>query len=702
MIYGSKQTPVVLVTVLIVVSVKRNVKKVVITHVCNTKLILFSKKPLQIQKKMFSKVTITDQPVKLVSAAHRIFVIDCSGSMYDTIDMLRTHLKNKIPILSQPDDFISIIWFQHYSHFGVLQEHINIANMQDLQAFNNALDRYLRAGGGTYFGDAVTKANELAEKYQEGAQIFFMTDGCENSQNETTRNAFANAKASTVLVEYGWYTNREYIEELTNLSNGVSIFSKDFEKITGSFDTYLTNTVDSKQKRTVENVDYCFQIVDGECKIWKANSDRICSLPSSYSEVYTFTSENIVDETFITSDDQAYYACLMFCIKQRLTDVVWKLLQITGDKYFIRKWYSCYSKQDFVNIFDDLKDSYCDALKRFREGKDVSFMPREDEFTVMDLLKCLENDPSARMYPYHQSFKYTRISRKVESAERFVANKDLGCELHLVYNATRANVSIGCKVYGHTIKADESIEATQTYRNYAIIKDGVKHFNSLPLSFSEATFNLLKENKLVDGDFKANKVYVLPLIDIPVINRAMTKGKSFNSEDYVTKCVEKLWLMAQRKYLKSMIKEEKKEEESGATFEKGEKKESIDQYTTKELIVKIEKCSSIPTVNDKLLLKLSTNGKLTLSESLMESIHQEYTSQSDENKKVFANTKLAEISKQLIDITSYLEGIKFIILAGNLWFSNEQPYDGALTKDITYQGKNFSATINIVEKIILL
>jgi hypothetical protein len=650
---------------------------------------------------MFSKVIISNQPVKVVSAAHRIFVIDCSGSMSGTIESLRTHLKNKIPILTQPTDFISIVWFQHQNHYGVLQEHINIANVQDLKAFNDALDRYLKAGGGTYFGDAVTKANELAEKYEEAAQIFFMTDGCENNQNDVTRNAFANAKASTVLVEYGWYTDHFYIEELTNLSNGISIFSKDFEKITGSFETYLTNTVDGKEKFAVENVDYCFQITDGECKMWKANKSKVVSIPTSYSEVYSFSSSSDFDETMIVGDDKAFYACLMFCIKTRLVDQVWKLLEATGDKYYIRKWYCCYSKQDFVNLFDELKESYLDETKRFKEGKDRSFMPREDEFTVIDLLRCVEGDVNARMYPYHPTFKYNRISRKVETAERFVANKDLGCELHLVYNATRANISIGCKVYGHTIKADNSIEATQTYRNYAIIKDGVKHFSTLPLSFSESTFNILKENNLVEGDYKENKVYVLPLMDIPVINRAMTKGKSFDSDDYATKNVEKLWLMAQRKYLKSVIKEEKKEED-GATFEKSEKKESIDQYTTKELVVKIEKCSSLPTVNDKLLLKLTTNGKLTLSESLMESMHKEFTAQSDENKKVFATARLEEISKKLIEITSYLEGIKFMILAGNLWFNNEEAYEGSLTKNVDYQGKNFNVTIDIVEKIVLL
>ena len=670
-------------------------------------------------------VKASDKQLAVNIPAHRIFVIDCSGSMHGTIDDIRDHLKNKIPIVTKKGDFVTIVWFQHERNFGCIQEHVSVDSLQELASMNNALDRYLRAGGGTYFGDAIALANELARKYAEPAQIFFMTDGCENTRNSVTKQEFKKAAGNTILVEYGWYTEQDYIKELAELSNGVHIFSKDFAKITECFGTYLANKVSKSISVKAPKGAVLFGELDGELKIYSAlssSSDQdVFAVDEGLQQALAFqtngTPDNF-DQTLTTNED--YYLALWYALKTRNSDLVWKLLKWSFDVYFVKKFNVCFSKQDYINITEDARNTYLNPSQSYRQGKNSSVIPRDDEYTVVQLLKLLEEDPEARMYPYHPAFTYERISKHQvkDDGIRFVAEKDVGAKFTLVYNSTRANVSLNCKIQGMNVDAAGNTEVASTYKNYAIIKDGVKHVPVLPLSFSASTFAVLQREQLIDANemFVEDHVYPIALESIPVINRAMIQGKNFNSVDFGTKHVQLLHLKAQRKYLKSILKglttTADQEEDGEEARERGEKKESLDNYKTKELIVKIAKCSSLPPVKPPLLMKLSANTKVSLSEKLMLDVHMQLQAITDDSKVAWINTRLASIEQEMRNVVMYLEGIKFIVLAGNMWFADTQASAQAGNEEAVVTIKyllgaiggteSFVVSISIAEKIVAL
>ena len=647
---------------------------------------------------MFRKYTaeVPEINVSVNPNAHRIFVIDCSGSMYVEISQIRTHLKNKIPALTRPGDFISIIWFKDEDSFGCLQEHVSVASLEQLENLNKAIDRYLEADGGTYFADAMKLANSVADKYNEVAQIFFITDGMENTENASTLKAFKESKAAVVVVMYGYYTDKEYMQTLTDASNGVLLFSGEFEKLGESINTHLQNEVIANDNTVrFPSVGPAFRIADGEMKIY-ASLDGVCRIPVGM-EVMIY-SGNAEDE-LVLDDEVDYYSYLWFAVKTVNKDLIWNILQKSGDVYFIDQFYNCFTRQEFVLLEEDVKISYFDASKRYRKGANPNYIPREDCFTVIQLLNLLAADPKARMYPYHTGFKYERISKKVEEqGGKFFPTRELGSPFTLVYNSTRANVSLNCKVFGYRESEDGEIQTEQTYRNYTAIKDGVKNMVILPVSFSRETFTTLLQEGIVDGEWSANRVFEIPMEGIPVINRAMTKGKQFSAVTFCIAHVRKLKLQAIRKYLTSRNKVEKEPGEGEVAYEKKEKTPSIDSYKTRELIVKIAKCSSLPTVNEKLFAKFAA-GKLTLSEKLMKDIHEEY--EAAEDKATFSTERLAKVGGELKNVNDGLEQVKFGILAAKCWFVDSDEY-GRCVENVEYEGEQYNVTVSIEEKIVQL
>jgi hypothetical protein len=182
--------------------------------------------------------------------AHRIFCIDCSGSMSSSLSELRTQLKNKISKMIQPGDFFTLVWFSGKREVGTIFEHISINDLVDLQSIHETIDRYVKSVGLTGFVEPIRLCKKLAEKYPETPQVFFLTDGGENSwSKEECEQAFTEIKGiSTVIVEYQYYCDRVFLKRLAELSDAISIFNETFESFDATFDMYMKNKVSNSRK----------------------------------------------------------------------------------------------------------------------------------------------------------------------------------------------------------------------------------------------------------------------------------------------------------------------------------------------------------------------------------------------------------------------------------------------------------------------
>ena len=668
--------------------------------------LVFSNQP---QSQLDDAKDVPIVPPSAANAVHRIFCIDVSGSMSSDLPAIRRQLKNKLPTSIRPQDFMTLIWFSGNGQFGAIFEHISINDLRDLTAINAAIDHYIKSVGSTGFIEPIRLAKRLAETYPEQPQVFFLTDGGENCwPRQECLDAFGEMTTiPLVIVEYQYYCDRVFLQKLADVSNATSVFNENFESYDVSFATYMSNTV-SKLKTVESGLPIVY--MDGEtfvAKLPTADARGLFRIPEHVQRVWKI--DTTAEPT--TTEEREAYLMLLFCVQTKQMDVMEKCANALGDVYVSKLISTCFSKQDASRLYDHLLNCVNNpATHAFKEGVDTSYVVKNDVFTVIDLLQMLQHDAKTRYYPYHHSVKYNRISREVKDdadAVEFIPNRDLGATINLVYHQSRANISVGCQIHGHEKDSNDTVKAVTAFRNYTIIKDGIKNMDTLAVSFSEPTFQDLKATGVFAAlpDTYENGVHVLDLKNLPVVNRLFAKV-AFNSDEFCTAHVDLLYHKSHMKYIKKIKKdleasEEKDEKDESASFERKKADPSVvrDFYVAPELQIKVAKCSSIPTVNEKLTAKLDgPEAKLTPSEWMMLDVHTEYkaldkTADANAVINTWLTTKQDELKKRVHDVTTFLEKAKMAILIGGCWFSNCAETDK--TFSVTYKTKKFEVTVEV-------
>jgi hypothetical protein len=610
--------------------------------------------------------------------AHRIFCIDCSGSMTSSLNELRTQLKNKISRMIQPDDFFTLVWFSGKGEVGTIFEHISISDLSDLQAIHQTIDRYVKSVGLTGFVEPIRLCKKLAEKYTETPQVFFLTDGGENSwSKDECEKAFSEMKGiSTVIVEYQYYCDRVFLKRLAEISEAVSVFNETFESFDTTFDMYMKNKV-SNSRKFETNLPILY--FDEETLVIRNEAPNgFIAIPQHIQKVWQLDPAPFVFESEerdkLSEKVKHVYISMLYAIHTKSKGMMNHCVSVLGDRYISKLYSTCFSKQDYSNLVSYLTKCVSDPeTYAFRDGVDFTCQA-DDIFNVVDLLKLISNDEKARFYPYQM--KYSRISKEAKKDTSFVPNTSLGSKFTLVYNQSRANVSMGCQVYGHSVDENEDIQPVNAYRNYTVLKDGIKNITVMPLSFSQETHaRLVKEKCVPVSDYEKGRVYMVDVTELPVVNRKFVESP-MTSDEFCGHHIELYRLKANIKYLKKMIEiDEKKDDDAEEKVEKRDyaKKDPNavrDFYVAPELQVKISKCSTIPTINQKLLDKLSQNSKLTVSESVLLPIHKECSEYVLENKLDWLKSKMEEYKKRADELTSLLEQMKMALLIGGVWFSD--------------------------------
>ncbi len=676
-----------------------------------------------ITKRTFSTSSDTLITSSTTAAVHRIFCLDCSGSMASSMEEMRKQLKNKLPMFIRDTDFVTLIWFSGRHECGSIFEHLCIKDLSNLKMVHDTIDRYVKTVGSTGFVEPIRLAKQLAEKYSESPQVFFLSDGGENTWPlDETRRAFSDMKGiPVVIVEYQYYCDRRFLQELSELSDGVSVFNEDFESYNQTFDFYMQNKISKKRVVDVpDGMDVVF-FDEQTFTLKKGAKVEIPEHVDTYWEIRRDYSDS--DEKDDEKDDKDIYTAMLYAIQTRSSVMMGKCLSTLGDVYLSKRYSVCFSKQDYSRLFDHVKGCIFDKEKHaFCEGVDFTFKPVDDAFNVISFLKLIENDKKARLFPYHPSFTYQRISKEVKDDNHFLPNREIGSAPTLIFNQTRANVSIGCRLHGHVeyVEDDaESVKPAEAFRNYAIIKDGIKNVNVIPIKVSAETYEKLKAEgciKQKDGDvYDKTKIYECDITHLPVVNRKYV-STPFTATSFCEKHIQLHIAKTNAKYLKKRLemlneaKDEKKDDEDDGKEKKTYERKTVDPsvvrdfYNAPELQVKIAKCSTIPSVNVKLLEKMDkTPEKLTLSEELMYAIHvacKDYVIYDEAALKARLAVEMGDIRALTMDV----EENKMAILIGGCWFTGLSVDEKTFQVPYTYHNKNyvFELTIDVSDSKIYM
>jgi von Willebrand factor type A domain len=486
--------------------------------------------------------------------------------------------------------------------------------------------------------------------------------------------------------------------------------------------------------------------------------------------------------------DAAYAAVSLFATRMR-SDIVKPLLKALGDVSFIKDYAGCFGKQRYSAFQEKAKEAAFKPACRFLDGYDPSLVPPEDAFTVLELLEALQADDGNRLLLSHPAFRYSKIGRgRVDANTRLTTEeseelgrltselagqKDLAkikeiqariSELTnkpeplvfaedeagkaegypvsgLVYNEDRPNVSVRIRREGTVDLSARLPEAfkgaelgkiparfpTFTFRNYAVISNGLVNVAALPVRLTPATWAELY-TAVATGRAPANFIgerepdgtTVLNVAALPILNEQMVGSAS--AKALFEESFRLLKAQASQKVFNAYLKDHfpgKKSESFKALYgdeaaawlavegitdysgfgPKVLQAEATDVYMAKELLVKLKGYSTLPSLND--FKKQASKGKFNGPGELMRWAVSEVetfmaSKPTDEAFEAWliqkAKETTAECRKHLLAIAKQ----KFTILVGQIWFTEFSSLDEK-TLDLSVDGTAINATAELRE-----
>jgi von Willebrand factor type A domain len=541
---------------------------------------------------------------------NRIYVVDCSGSMYGVMDMMKEQIKNKIPQLTNTGDTVSIVWFSSKGESGILLEGVEVNSITDFNKINTSIDKWLRALYLTGYIEPIQHVNNIIDrlsvKYPSGAfSTLFFTDGYEN---QATRKSLIEAIKKTksdsfMFVEFGWNCDHDLLVSMAEACGGTVIFNESFEDYTETFDNFMEKQAIASKRISVElekaaKYGYVFHTSPDEILTYVVENGQVV-IPEHLDHITYITDEDIDNAESLTE----IYAAIYTTAQKTLGSETFELLSRTGDVRFVEEFTNCFSKQDYLEFQKNIKEAVYDLNMRDIKGIDFNCVPSADAYTVLDLLSELCSKGN-KFHPYDPEFTYERIGAKraqktnLTEAEKLQLQEDMkdamangdsasiiqladklseaskaikeykfvpsgnnpGYDTELVFNSSRPNVSLRFVSPGtvHIGKNDFGLPEdfpTRITRNYSVVKDGIKHSSLLCLPFSlteKSHVKLLIEGVIADPVYQKGKIFYINAKSLPVINRNMFIDVSAN--DFFASHVNKLYLQAEQKVYNAYMK----------------------------------------------------------------------------------------------------------------------------------------------------
>ena len=620
---------------------------------------------------------------------NHIFVIDCSGSMCYDLPKIRTQMKNKLPSLLKQDDTVSLVWFSGKGEFGKLVEKIKVNDLNDLNRLNTAIDRWLQPMGCTGFVEPLQSVKELCDT-NDVYSMMFLTDGCDNEwQRKQILDASAELTtllANAVFVEYGFYCNHQLLTEMADATNGAVVFAEDFDKYDPIFDGICKRKLTNKRIEVevgapVEN--FVWSCGDAGAITYKVDNGKVY-VPEDVDEVFWFTD---ADDSTVTNW-KALYQGLSALALNRKSEFVKKQLSDIGDVALYNQYSNAFGKQNLYDFAETLRKAGEDDKLRFTQGRQTGLQPKEDAYTVLNLLYDLkQGDAQVDMSKLH----YNRIGRATEmstelskketealtetiansasikeikehtdeamklaaerSKMRFASKSNLTKISSFSYNETRPNVSMLFNLKG-TVGLPSDAPATlphdfptTIFRNYTVIKDGLLNIEQLPVVVAQNVIDKMKLNG-VPMKQEQDGTVVIDLRSMPIINAKMVK--SVSAQALADTIYDNMSLKASVKVYKGFLEEVKPSEKSedikakygdecaeylkslGITDSGFNPKTTLskptDKYMSVEFAVKFKGLSTIPSYN-ALVKKIATGKALTAGEQLLKPAYDECVKQ---------------------------------------------------------------------------
>ena len=386
-------------------------------------------------------------------SAHHTFIIDCSGSMYGELSSIRRDLYNKISTMLKPNDSVTIIWFSGRGECGVLLEDYQVNGLIELNKVKTLIDKYLTAQCLTSFKEPLVELKQVIKRVSARNPemihtMFFLTDGYDN-RNTTSEilKAVEDVKeelASAIIVEYGWYCNKQLLNQMATTIGGVHTFSQGFDE----YEPYTEKVFTGNQsaKRRYISLDHTphngvvFNIVDGDIITYLPNeNNEIFVSVEGDIDLFYFTnttpngtfigSESYVEDSILKGDTSSsifaglYGAAFAYSRKSDY-NMVSEILKFLGDAYLITQKANTFGTQKINELEAKFLGSMRNVNERYHDGYNPDLEPAEDAYCIMDMLETLMSSDENLWYPRHDAFSYKRTGGKAVAKKSNMTDED--------------------------------------------------------------------------------------------------------------------------------------------------------------------------------------------------------------------------------------------------------------------------------------
>jgi len=574
---------------------------------------------------------------------------------------------------------------------------------------------------------------------------------------------------ASTIVEYGWYCNRKLLNKMATELGGVHVFSEAFQEyepyITKEFDKEASS---KKEYMSLGEYapfgGIAFFIDDGDVISVAPNEDNEIAISISDEKNIFYLTEIEPREGKLSNDTDDYiseefesngyhtnpifkglYAALFSFSRKSDYNIVSEVLKVLGDARFIREKANTFGTQKI----NELEGKFLEAINnnglKYTEGYNPDLEPAEDAFCVIDMIEELMSEEGNVWYPRHDAFSYKRTTRKQVSKAKETSDEDKKtlteliqkndidllkdkireieetnpddlkfvyrdenppCSfMDLVWNETRANLSVRMNYKGHVVLPDNKFDKlptkfeTNIWRNYTIIKDGIVHTYSLPVSLTENTFSVLQQNGLLKGEaFVEDTIYILDFSDIPVINRKMVK--SLSAETLFSNQYEMMQLQSKNSVFNHFKKTKTKNLSKGFIDLYGEEatawlvtlglkdygfnppkisSKDYEEIQVNSLKVKVKKFGLIKSSKDiqKVIDKMDTDEIITPRERLLVPAIKEFKdfeklNEGIDDDSIFENwiqQKSKYFRREKARLMTNISKAKFLTIVGKIWFT---------------------------------
>lgn len=728
---------------------------------------------------------------------HHIFIIDCSGSMYSALSEIRRDMCNKLSTLLKVGDSVTILWFSSRREYGVILEDYRINGAVNIEKARQLINQHLVARGLTAFVDPLVEAKSLIDRVNTNNKemlhsLFFLTDGCDNQYSQAdiikAVTALKDRVNSATMVEYGWYCNRALMVKMATEFGGTHQHSKDFQDYEPLVQAQFTRRTMAKRSymelQSATNEEIAFTVSDGAISIHKIEKGGVFMPVDDATLLFYFT--NNPPKSAKILDTQAnmlpveyvggLYAAMNIASKSLDVDKMADLLTYVGDARLISQSANTFGTQKITELENEFEQAALNEGIRYSLGYDPNLAPKEDAFCFFDLLDELQSSDENRWYPRHEWFQYERTGKKmvsaavnlneaekkkmadasasgdvnkiqetmkeimdgkVEELEFHFAEKNPSSPFsHLVWNSTRANLSVQVTFNGHVEVPANKFGIPKEFqtvivRAYTLVKDGIIHTYVLPVSLSEQTFYRLQKEGLLEGEkYDSAKIYKLDFSSLPVINRNMVKrrpsAKELCEKVYeLTKIQGYSAVMTYYKKLHQVSKTKGFAELYGADGAEWLKELGLMPYgyNPKKVAEKTGEEQSVPALDVKILKASLPSGKAEIEKVIAKiqkgvalSPRENWFAQAikdyvdfmrltkgvnDQIAVEWINEKSKAIDKERRKLISEIAQAKFMIIVGKLWFS-EFKSRAEKTLSLKLDGQDFNFELDDSEEIIKL